>query len=151
MQVLGLPFDCGKFHTQASHFSGCCALWRGNNNFSTKIAIKQLAVLRFTVFVKNQGVCIYSSCIYHTNTEQTAIGVHYHLHGFGILVFDIQTPSCTITWPQWDHWQLATVLSTSATTSGITPWPTCPPSLSTYQWVYNTWWLFAHTYYSTYT
>ena len=67
IQVLGVPFDCGKFRTQASHFSGCCAMWRGNNIFSTKIAIQQLAVLRFTVFVKNQGVCyIYVAARYTT-------------------------------------------------------------------------------------
>lgn len=55
-QILGAPFDTSKFKSQASNFSGCCALWENNSTFTARVVLKEIAVVRFAVYMdKGQG------------------------------------------------------------------------------------------------
>lgn len=51
-QILGAPYDCFKFHSTANHRSGSCSLWDTNNTMHTKITLKEVAVIKVSMFSK---------------------------------------------------------------------------------------------------
>ena len=52
MQILGTPYDSAKFHTTANHKNGSCSFWNSNNVMRTKVAMKEMAAVKFSVFSK---------------------------------------------------------------------------------------------------
>ena len=52
MQILGMPYDSAKFHTTANHKNGSCSFWNSNNIMRAKVATKEMAAVKFSVFSK---------------------------------------------------------------------------------------------------